>query len=232
MGVLAAIQRGVLPVLFWVAAGFVLLRLHRVCQQLETVLGSGGSELRERLQRLEDGLARIEKELGGRHSGSSPPLLYENADAGHASSPEGVPPQPVSHEIVCASRIQRAYRGHRDRMAFFQLVAQISAAAAAANGGPGGEVGGEGGDDAYLQIANRGARKFWLAHFGERRATPGEVLQAFDAWLEAGGLDGARSCLYPPLQPAYAPHVAHELCAVVCRQSTSARRSCGGSVSR
>jgi hypothetical protein len=45
-------------------------------------------------------------------------------------------------------------------------------------------------------------------------------------------LDGARSCLYPPLQPAYAPHVAHERCAVVCRQSTSARRSCGGSVSR
>ena len=68
-------------------------------------------------------------------------------------------------------------------MAFFQLVAQISATAAKA------PLDDSDGDDACLQIANRGARKFWLAHFGERRASQRVVLQAFDAWLEAGAVD-------------------------------------------
>lgn len=82
-------------------------------------------------------------------------------------------------EAASATRIQRAYRGHRDRRAFFKLVAQLSAGT------------GDGRNSVYAQIANRSARKFWTAHFGDRQPSHSEVLEAFDMWLRAGGVDGA-----------------------------------------
>ena len=89
----------------------------------------------------------------------------------------------AGHEAKAASaaRIQRAYRGHRDRRAFFKLVAQLSAATE-----DGAAV-----DSVYARIADRSARKFWDAHFGDRQPSHSEVLVAFDTWLRAGGVDGA-----------------------------------------
>ncbi len=93
-------------------------------------------------------------------------------------------PTAAGREVESALRIQRAYRGHRDRRAFYKLVAELSAAGAAAGVD-------ETEDSVYVQIVNRSARKFWDAHFGNRGPSHLEVLEAFDTWLAAGEVDGA-----------------------------------------
>ena len=122
----------------WLAALAVLYRLHKVSSLLLGQSSQAGSDgVTTRLRLVEEALGRVERELTALRSatatataaaGASPtpsPLL------GAVAAAQATPPADAEQvrEAVCASRIQRAYRGHRERMAFFQLVAQISAAA-------------------------------------------------------------------------------------------------------
>ncbi len=177
-----ATGRRVAAVLIWAAAGCVLLRLYRLCRRLEAQLGrlvAGDKQLHERLQLLEAALASVEGQLRALRSGK-PERVRAGATAAVQPKVRAGTEVAVSDENRCASRIQTAYRGHRARRAFFDLVAQRF---------PSTTVGGKG----LLEFANRGARRFWDENFGERRASYHELFRAFDRWLLAGDLDGVHT---------------------------------------
>lgn len=175
-----ATGRRLVAVLTWAAAAFLLLRLYRLCRRLEAQLGrlvAGRDEqLHERLRLLEVALAGIQGQLRALHDKNAE---AERPGATARSQPKvhaGTDPA-ASDEDVCASRIQTAYRGHRARRAFFQLVAQELSSASASG-------------KSLLQFANRGAQTFWDQNFGEQRVSHPELFRAFDRWLRSGDLDG------------------------------------------
>jgi hypothetical protein len=138
------------------------------------------------LARVGELVAEFWRSKGERAAAAVPRQLEDRQrGAGTSWCEDTVQPTMTGREVESASRIQRAYRGHRDRRAFYRLVAELSAVGATAGGG--GPV-----DSVYVQSANRSARKFWDAHFADRRPSHLEVLEAFDMWLGAGGVDGAR----------------------------------------
>lgn len=163
-----------------VVASFMLLRLYRVYRRLEADLDrrqGEASQLHERLRLLEATLAGVEAQLRAFRDGRT---MSVRASAKAAEQTHSQPRAKllVFDEPESASRIQNAYRRHRARRAFCQLVAQALSVAPMTERG-------------LLQFANRSAQKFWEEHVGERRVSKSRLLRAFDRWLQAGDLDGA-----------------------------------------